>query len=80
MRDCLAPNCSSFGRVKVEDSERMWDFVKPWEVVQPDVARGWRGGCVRDWFAPNISSFGRVKVEDSERMWDVVKALGGRSA
>ena len=24
MRDCFAPNFSSFGRVKVEDSEHMW--------------------------------------------------------
>ena len=28
MRDCFAPNFSSFGRVKVEDSEHMWDVVK----------------------------------------------------
>ena len=28
MRDCFAPNFSSFGRVKVEDSEHMWHFVK----------------------------------------------------
>ena len=28
MRDGVAPNLSSFGRVKVEDSEYMWDFVK----------------------------------------------------
>ena len=31
MRDCFAPNFSSFGRVKVEDSEHMWDVVKAWE-------------------------------------------------
>ena len=28
MRDCFAPNFSSFGRVKVEDSEHMWHLVK----------------------------------------------------
>ena len=28
MRDCFAPNFSSFGRVKVEDSEHIWHFVK----------------------------------------------------
>ena len=28
MRDCFASNFSSFGRVIVEDSERMWDVVK----------------------------------------------------
>ena len=26
--DCFAPNYSPFGRVKVEDSEHMWHFVK----------------------------------------------------
>ena len=31
MRDCFAPNFSSFGRVKVEDSEHMWDVVKACE-------------------------------------------------
>ena len=28
MCDGFAPNLSSFGRVKVEDSEHMWHFVK----------------------------------------------------
>ena len=28
VRDCYAPNFSSFGRVIVEDSEHMWHFVK----------------------------------------------------
>ena len=48
-----------------------------WEIILPDVVRGWREGGVSDCFAPNFSSVGRVEFENRKFMWKFLKAFKG---
>ena len=47
------------------------------DIINPDIARGWRGEGVADCFAPNFSSFVRIKFESSDFMWQFLKAFKG---